>query len=171
MEKEEIINETEEVSLENNQENNEPKEKKKHPHIKYMINIVLVFGLTIASLFISLGANFEKSFSILGDCQWIWVLVMFLIMLGATALRSFILFLFARLYTRDYKLHQAFAVESIGNFYSAVTPGATGGQVMEAYTFSKQGIKTSNAFWFREKRMSIINNQIRIFRRKLIYIF
>ena len=70
---------------------------------------------------------------------------MLIIMVGISLVRALILFCFARLYTRDYHYYQAVLVESIGNFYSAVTPGATGGQVMEAYFFKKQGIHISNA--------------------------
>ena len=66
-------------------------------------------------------------------------------MVLAVFLRSLVLFFFARLYTRKYHLHQAIAVDQIGIFYSAVTPGSSGGQIMQAYTYKKQGIPISSA--------------------------
>ena len=122
----------------------EPK-KKKNSTIKYLINIAIVLILTVVALVISLGQDFQESFKILGTTRIQWLLVMLGIMVGISLVRALILFCFARLYTRDYHYYQAVLVESIGNFYSAVTPGATGGQVMEAYFFKKQGIHISNA--------------------------
>jgi uncharacterized membrane protein YbhN (UPF0104 family) len=59
----------------------------------------------------------------------------------------------AALYTRHYKWHQGVSNAMIGAFYNDVTPGASGGQVMQVYTMKKQGIEISNAasimvMWF-----------------------
>ena len=64
-----------------------------------------------------------------------------------------IILVFCRLYTRHYHFIQGLANTLIGAFYSAVTPGASGGQVMQVYTLKKQGIEVSNAasimvMWF-----------------------
>ena len=42
-------------------------------------------------------------------------------------------------------MHQAFANALIGSFYSAITPGASGGQFAQVYVFKKQGMPVSNA--------------------------
>ena len=36
------------------------------------------------------------------------------------------------------------ANDCIGNFYNCITPSASGGQLMQAYTYKKQGISISN---------------------------
>ena len=123
----------------------EQKKKKRKSTIKYIVNSLIVFVLTVVALVVSLGQDFEDSFYILSTTRFEWLLVMLIIMVGISLVRALILFCFARLYTRDYHYYQAVLVESIGNFYSAVTPGATGGQVMEAYFFKKQGLHISNA--------------------------
>ena len=122
-----------------------PEKKKMNARIKYAINISIVLILTVAAIFISLGSDFNTSLQILGTSKWQWILVMVGLMVAVACIRALILFCFARLYTRDYHFYQALVVESIGNFYAAVTPGATGGEVMEAYTFKKQGLHISNA--------------------------
>ena len=119
--------------------------KKKNSVVKYTIYIVLVIVITVAALLLSMWGKFGEVYELLAGANFTWLLVTLLIMFGVVLMRAFILFVFARLYSHDYKYHQALAVESIGNFYSAVTPGATGGQVMEAYTFQKQGLPVSNA--------------------------
>ncbi len=59
-------------------------------------------------------------------------------------INALMIYLFARLYTKHFKYHQALANNAIGVFYSAITPGASGGQFAQVVTFKKQGIPVSN---------------------------
>ena len=119
--------------------------KKKNTVVKYTIYIILVIVITGVALFLTLKDNFNTVIDLLASANLTWLLITLGVMFLSVLIRSLILFVFARLYSRDYYFHQALAVESIGTFYSAVTPGASGGQVMEAYTFQKQGLPVSNA--------------------------
>ena len=119
--------------------------KKKNGVLKYTLYIIFVIVITIGAILISMWGKFDTVFHLLAGANLTWLLVSLLVMFGTILIRATILFVFARLYSRDYYFHQALAVESIGTFYSAVTPGASGGQVMEAYTFQKQGLPVSNA--------------------------
>lgn len=121
------------------------KKKSKKMALKYVAYLLFVLAITAISIVITLYSNFDEIISQLFSCDWRWLLVVLAIMLVAVAIRSFILFCFARLYTRDYHMYQAVAVDQIGQFYNAVTPGASGGQVMQAYTYKKQGIAISSA--------------------------
>lgn len=119
--------------------------KKKSGVVKYIIYIILVIVITVSALLISMWGKFDVVYQLLSTANFTWLLITLLVMFVSVLLRAFILFVFARLYSNEYYFHQALAVEQIGNFYSAVTPGASGGQVMEAYTFQKQGLEVSNA--------------------------
>ena len=119
--------------------------KKKTGVLKYTFYIVFVIIVTVAAIVLSMWGNFDTVFSLIKGANLTALLITLGVMFASVLIRAFILFIFARLYTRDYYFHQSLAVESIGTFYSAVTPGATGGQVMEAYTFQKQGLPVSNA--------------------------
>ena len=119
--------------------------KKKNGVLKYTIYIVFVIVVTVGAILISMWGKFDTVFALLAGANITWLLITVLVMFISVLIRALILFVFARLYSRDYYYHQALAVESIGTFYSAVTPGASGGQVMEAYTFQKQGLPVSNA--------------------------
>lgn len=119
--------------------------KKKNSVIKYTIYIILVIVITAVAIFLTVKDNFNTVVELLANAHFTWLLITVGVMFVTILIRALILFVFARLYSRDYHYHQALAVESIGTFYSAVTPGASGGQVMEAYTFQKQGLPVSNA--------------------------
>ena len=69
-------------------------------------------------------------------------LAMIVVYYGIKALN---LLLYARLYTKKYKYHQAIANQLIGVFYSDITPGSSGGQFAQIYTFKKQGLPISTA--------------------------
>ncbi|MBQ7250281.1 MAG: flippase-like domain-containing protein [Bacilli bacterium] len=123
-----------------------PEEKKKHSGLKYLIYIVIVLVATAISLMISLwGDNFNKVVDAMHSADWGW----FGFMMGLVALsyvfEALILLVFCRLFTRKYRFHQAIATSMIGQFYSDVTPGASGGQAMQVYTLKSQGVQVSNS--------------------------
>ena len=123
-----------------------PDEKKrKKSIIKYILNISFVLIVTAVSITLTLWGNTTTIMKNLAKCDPIWLLAIVGVMALAMLIRSFVLFCFARLFTRKYHIHQAIACDQIGQFYNAVTPGASGGQIMQAYTYKKQGVPISSA--------------------------
>lgn len=139
---EELMQQVAEVE---NQQGEVDSEKKKKSKAKYFLNISIVLIVTAIAIFFTVYKDFWEIVNNVLGADWRWLLGAFGIMAGTIMIRSIVLFCFARLYTRDYHLHQAMAVDNIGTFYNAVTPGASGGQVMMAYTYKKQGIAISSA--------------------------
>ncbi|MCH3909127.1 MAG: flippase-like domain-containing protein [Bacilli bacterium] len=149
------------------QGDNNPKKKKGAK--SYIISVMLVLILTALSLLLSLysaGDGDIASGSLLignaigGSNPW-WLLCIAILVILSYLLDGIIIQVFCRLYTRHYYLHQGVANSLIGAFYSAVTPGASGGQVMQVYTMKKQGIEVSNAasimvMWFILYQVSLI---------------
>jgi len=135
---EEVIEQTE------NKEPEAPKKKKK-TKLKYALNISIVLIVTAVAIIINLSGNAGLIFKTLGTISWNWLLIVLLCVLTAAAIRAFVVFCFARLFTKKYSYFRALACDQIGVFYSAVTPGASGGQVMQAYTLKKQGLPISSA--------------------------
>ena len=121
------------------------KKKSKKSVVKYILNISLVLIVTIISIILSVWGKTETIWNNFMSSDPKWILVIIGIMAGIILIRSFVLFCFARLYTRRYHMHQAIACDQIGVFYNAVTPGASGGQIMQAYTYKKQGLHISSA--------------------------
>ncbi len=131
----------------------EPKAKKKKSNLRYILYILIVLVATAVSLTMSLWGNVDGVIRAFAGADWRYMLLIFAIVAGSYLVDGLIIFIFCRLYTRRYRFHQGFATSLIGQFYSNVTPGASGGQVMEAYTLKSQGIQVSNAasimvMWF-----------------------
>lgn len=133
------------ADYENDSKSNEPKSKGNA--WKYVLNISFVLIATGLSIFFSIKDDAKSIIDNLArsGANYKWWFVVLGLVACTILIRSFILFCFARLYTKDYKFHQAIAVDQIGQFYNAVTPGASGGQIMQAYTYKKQGIPVSSA--------------------------
>ena len=121
----------------------QPRDKK--TTLKYVLNISIILIVTALAIFFAIKDNAREIWSRLTTADVNYLLVILAIMAGCVLVRSFILFCFAHLFTRKYHFHQAIAVDQIGQFYNAITPGASGGQIMQAYTFKKQGVQVSSA--------------------------
>ena len=130
------------------------KAKKKNGSFKYVLYIVIVLVATAIALTISLwGDKLNMVVDAFSKADWRYILIIIGIVLFSYGIDGFIIWVFCRLYTREYKLHQGVATSLVGQFYSDVTPGASGGQVMQVYTLKSQGIQVSNAasimvMWF-----------------------
>ena len=123
----------------------EGKKKSKKSVVKYILNISLVLIVTVVSIILCLWGKAETIWNNFLSADPMWIGVIVGVMAGIILIRSFVLFCFARLYTKKYYLHQAIACDQVGVFYNAVTPGASGGQIMQAYTYKKQGLHISSA--------------------------
>ena len=121
------------------------KSNTKKTTIKYIINISLVLVITGVAIYFAIKDNADEIFHTLLTADWVYLLIIIAIMFGCIAVRSFLYFAFAHLFTNKYHFHQAIAVDQIGQFYNAITPGASGGQIMQAYTYKKQGMAVSSA--------------------------
>ena len=124
---------------------NSGKNKSKKTIIKYLLNITLVLIVTVLAVVFTFYGSVDQILDILAKCDWRWLLAIVGIMGFAMFVRAFILYCFARLFTKNYGFHQALAVDQIGQFYNAVTPSSTGGEIMQAYTYKKQGLHISSA--------------------------
>lgn len=130
------------VPLDNNDES---PEKKKKSRIKFLAYFLIIIVLTALALFLSLYKDFNGVKNALEHADWRWLLVIVALVAFSFCIDGFAIFVFSRLYTRKYHFHQGLATSMIGAFYSGVTPGASGGQIMEVYTMKKQGVEASSA--------------------------
>lgn len=127
--------------------------KKKKSSLKYVLYILIVLIVTAISLTISLWGQFDKVVDAFAKADVGMIFIMVGLVIGSYLLDALVILVFCRLYTRTYKYHQGVAACLVGQFYCNVTPGASGGQIMEAYTMKSQGIQISNAasimvMWF-----------------------
>lgn len=122
-----------------------PKESKKKSFLKFFVYFLIIIVLTGIALFLSLYKDYESVIQALKHSDWRYLLIILGLVFLAYAIEAFTVFAFSRLYTRKYKYHQGFAAVMVNAFYSDITPGASGGQIMEAYTMNKQGVEVSTS--------------------------
>ncbi|HBM70300.1 MAG TPA: hypothetical protein DEF61_04570 [Firmicutes bacterium] len=129
--------------------------------LKYVLYILIVLIATVVSLTLSLWGQFDAVVSSFAGADWIYLLVILGMIFLSYCIDGVIIWAFCRLYTRNYKFHQGLAASYVGQFYSDITPGASGGQVMQVYTLKSQGIQVSNAasimvMWFILYQIALI---------------
>ena len=125
--------------------NQQPTAKKGGGKLKYVLYILIVLVATGISLYLSLYQTFDQVVDALARCDFRYLLVIVGLVAASYCVDALIILVFCRLYTRRYKFHQGLATSLVGQFYSSVTPGASGGQVMQVYTMKSQGVQVSNA--------------------------
>ena len=136
--------------------------KKKGGIWKYLLYIIIILVATTISLISSLwGEKFTQVVDVFKTVKWTWTLILFGVVCFTYLLEAIIIKIFCRLYTRKYSVGKGIATTMIGAFYNNVTPGASGGQVMQAYTMKRQGIQISNAasimvMWFILYQTSLV---------------
>jgi len=138
-------NDLEKKVLEHEQQVESGETKNKKSIWRYVLNISVVLIATALAIFFAVRENAVEIWKNLKSANINYMLVIVGLMAGCIVVRSFILFCFAHLFTKKYHFHQAIAVDQIGVFYNAITPGASGGQIMQAYTYKKQGVPVSSA--------------------------
>ena len=157
---EEIFNKTDlgEVIQEDVVEEKEKgkEENKKSNKYKYLIYLGIILLITVIVVWYNLvqptkgldGSDvlvYETIPDVFANINvWYFLLLVFSICFGFF-ISALIIWTFAKLYTKHYKMHQALANTLIGSFYSAITPGASGGQFAQVYVFKKQGMPVSNS--------------------------
>lgn len=130
--------------------------KKKNDNYKYIIYLFLILTITGLVLWYNLTSKttdasgnpiyvYQTIGGVFANMNWGFFALFIGFIVVSYLISSFIIFMFARLYTKHYKYHQAVANNCVGAFYSAITPGASGGQFAQVYTFKKQGIPVSNS--------------------------
>ena len=120
-------------------------QKKKRGLTKFFVYLAIIIVLTGVALFLSLKDNYDAVTHTLKKIDIGYLFIMLGIVLFSYVLDGLAIFLFSRLYTHKYKVHQGIATSFVGAFYTSVSPSKSAGQVMEVYTMNKQGVATSNA--------------------------
>ncbi|MCI7212914.1 MAG: flippase-like domain-containing protein, partial [Bacillales bacterium] len=142
------------MAIISNKNKDAPTPTNKKKTVKYVLYILIVLIATAISLTLSLwGDQFGKVIDAFSKADWVYMVIIIGMVFLSYCVDGVIIWAFCRLYTRQYKFHQGLAASFVGQFYSDITPGASGGQVMQAYTLKSQGLVISNAasimvMWF-----------------------
>lgn len=112
---------------------------------KYLINALVMLLVTAIAVVFILKDDPAEVFGYLAGSKISYILIALGIILLYYLVEGLILMVLARMYKRNYPYYKGFFNCMIGTFFSGITPSNSGGQFVQAYTFSKQGVRVSNA--------------------------
>lgn len=122
-------------------------EKRKRSSIPWgLIFNLCIIGLTIGLIvfFIFSEDGFIDLLNSGLKINVFWLILALIMHLSNIGIDATILYLFVKKSTPGFKVRQAIVVSMVGQFYCAVTPGASGGQPMQILTMTRMGVKGSN---------------------------
>ena len=119
---------------------------RKRSNIQMIRNLVLFIGLIIFTFwFIFKDQDLNELVNAIKSANPLYLVIGALLMLGNYLMESInVRAVLVSLGEKKFSIFRALRYTAIGAFFSAITPAATGGQPVEIYYMSKDGIKTSN---------------------------
>ncbi len=112
---------------------------------KYIIYIAILLIFSSLAIYFIFKDNASLIWKTILDAEWRYLLVAIIITICSYALNALLLLVLTRIYNKHYRFRQGVANYMIGNFFAGITPSSSGGQFAQAYTFSKQNVKVTNA--------------------------
>ena len=113
--------------------------------ISNIIYFTIVIGLTALAFYFTIGNNYQKILDVLSSANIWYIVAILLVVIASILCRSVVIFSLTRIFDNNYMFHRSIAIDQIGSLYRMVTPAGLGSHVMETYTYTKQGIRMSNA--------------------------
>ena len=119
---------------------------RKKANITMIRNLILFILLIIVSFwYIFKDQDLNELNKVIKSANFTYVLIGFLLMFGSYLMESInVRCILVSLGEKKFSIFKALKFTSIGAFFSAITPGSTGGQPAEVYYMTKDGIKATN---------------------------
>lgn len=111
---------------------------------KYALNILWIVIFAVIAIYFSLRGEYQDIMTVLGGINVFWLCVIILLAVVPYLFDGLILTLFARLYTKSYRLKQGVVNALSGGFFNGVTPFSSGGQFAQVLIFKKQGVEPTS---------------------------
>ncbi len=112
---------------------------------KYIVYIAILLIVTVLAVYFVVKQDPKSVIDAILNCNVPWLIVSILAVVIYFLVEGIILMILTRMYKRKYPYVKAILNTMIGTFFSNITPSSSGGQFAQAYTFSKQGVKVTNA--------------------------
>ncbi len=122
------------------------KEKKMHIPWGLLFNItIIILTLFLIVYFIFSEGGFRDLLNSGLQISVVWMLTAVFVHLLNIALDMTVIYLFVKETNPEFSVKNALIVSMTGQFFSAITPSASGGQPMQIISMSRMGIKPSNS--------------------------
>ena len=111
---------------------------------KYILYISLLVVFSALAVYFVLKDDAEAIVNTIASSDIKYLLLGFVLVMASYSLNGLFLVALTRIYNKKYGFFEGVANHLIGTFFSAITPSSTGGQFVQAYTFTKQGVTVTN---------------------------
>ena len=116
------------------------------PGLKRFLNLSLIFGTLLIVLLIAFRDNsLEDAIRYVRSMSVSWIVISVLTYLAYLAMDSVAIHFFLRRQGYSVSIGRLAFISVIGQYYSNITPGASGGQPMQIYYLHKDGVPTAIA--------------------------
>ena len=112
---------------------------------KYILYISILLIFSGIAMYFVLKDDALEIWKTITSSDYRFILIGCGLFLVSLILNGLFLVSLTRFYNRNFKLRQGIANHMIGQFFSGITPSSSGGQFVQAYTFTKQGVGVSQA--------------------------
>lgn len=129
----------------NTNQNSDNQSNKKKKSKKTIFMIILMVGVTALALYYILKDDPIQTLQSLMQAKVGYILLMILMVIITFCIEGVVLTILSKLYYKKYRVYQGILNGMVGSFFSCITPFSSGGQFAQVYTFSRQGIKSSNS--------------------------
>ena len=144
-------------------------QKKKHAGFyRITLNLIIFLIVTVLALFYILKDDPKAAFDTLATVDFFPFLIAILVVIVMTLLDGLGITLLTKHYKNDYKFSQGVMNSIIGNFIGCFYK--TGASFIQAYTFTKQGIKGTNVASILTMNFLIYQFAITIYSGVMIFI-
>lgn len=145
------------------QESKEQKGKNKDKKI-LIINIILVIAICIGVTIYMINVDgIDNIVAVLKAADYKWVLIGLLCLIGMWIAEAITVHIPIKKLYPDNKFSTSFKATMVGQLFNNLTPFASGGQLMEAYEFSKSGKRVSDALSILSMKFVIAQTTLIIF--------
>ena len=119
---------------------------RKLANVKMIRNLIFFIGLIVLTFWLLFkDQDLNELINVINKADKTYIFIALFLMLCVYLMESInIRSILISLGEKKFSILRAFKYTAIGSFFSAITPAATGGQPVEIYYMSKDGIKTSN---------------------------
>lgn len=132
----------------------------KQKNLLYFLIITLITGIVI---YFSVKDDFAQKLELLRSADPIWLLVAIVCVLLWWLSEAYVMQLIAKTNHNHYRFFDSFIASVIGQFYSALTPMASGGQVFQIFYMRRQGLKLKDGVMITLLNLSLYIVALMIF--------
>ncbi len=106
---------------------------------------IILLIISIFFIYFIVKDNFIETLILIRSSNLLWIILSFILFYLYVLLEAYVLKYIISEYKKDYSIKNLFKLQVMTKFFNGITPFASGGQPIQIYELSKEGIDTTKA--------------------------